>query len=486
MDLAKVIEKVLDGDREAFTNIVEARQGKVYRLCLSMTGNTWEAEDLTQEVFIQAFFSLSQLRDPGRFDAWLRAITINHCRRWYRSQPAPTPETALEKHPAPAEDHRSGLLINRLLRGLHHLSLQHRLILALHYLEDLSYEETAAFLNIPMGTVMSRLHRARRALKDIVVDPDKELEISMTDEYMMKDEIQAEITVLAKLLGTDAAAPERLRIILRRTPDRIMELLADTGDELLLDRLALLLPQLGATVVDALVKGYAGADRRVAERCARVLTAAIGRKHRRWFKGDDPELAGLTVYLVMDRVLAYQPPPVELIFKLLCADTDEPAAALVTNLFLCFGDPARHLLLNHFRSCVAPRDLHAHPVLLHALCRTGRFFTEELLHLFQLGDRKAARLALAGADALARCLERGAAADTTPLNLSFQRRTRLKWPPLTHREIGAESMKKLTYHCRLLLDSPVSDLREAAARVSGHLKDGDALDRLAELAGDQE
>jgi RNA polymerase sigma-70 factor (ECF subfamily) len=154
--------------------IVTEHSPRVYRLAYRLTGNKADAEDLTQETFVRVFRSLGSYR-PGNFDGWLHRITTNlfldQARRRSRIRMDPIGE-ATERLPA-AHD------VDEPERGFEHAHLdvdvqaaldalppQYRAAVVLCDIEGLSYEEIAATLDIKMGTVRSRIHRARAMLRE--------------------------------------------------------------------------------------------------------------------------------------------------------------------------------------------------------------------------------------------------------------------------------------------------------------------------------
>jgi RNA polymerase sigma-70 factor, ECF subfamily len=91
MELITLVERATLGDATAFDHLVTQHWGFVYTVCLSQVGHAAQAEDLTQEVFIQVSRDLAELREPAKFLSWLRQVTRNVCRMWRRRQRA-TPE----------------------------------------------------------------------------------------------------------------------------------------------------------------------------------------------------------------------------------------------------------------------------------------------------------------------------------------------------------------------------------------------------------
>lgn len=151
--------------------VVDEHYAPVYRFALSLTGHTATASDLTQETFYQWFKSGAQLRDPSRTRAWLfTALHRNFLHSLRRSRagnhiPIEDDDPELPAiEPPGLERIDAGIVVD----ALAHIDEFHRAPLALFYLEDLSYQEIAATLDIPVGTVMSRLSRARSQLRSIL------------------------------------------------------------------------------------------------------------------------------------------------------------------------------------------------------------------------------------------------------------------------------------------------------------------------------
>ncbi|MEQ1892598.1 MAG: RNA polymerase sigma factor [Planctomycetota bacterium] len=158
-------------EREALREVWELHGARVHRLCRHLLGRAAEAEDATQEVFLKLFERAASFDGRARFSTWLHRLTVNHClhriekERLRRTDPlgedgpqpcdpAAGPARALEHDEARA--HLAALLAR--------LSPEHRSVLVLRELEELTYEEIAETLAVPVGTVMSRLARAREAL----------------------------------------------------------------------------------------------------------------------------------------------------------------------------------------------------------------------------------------------------------------------------------------------------------------------------------
>ncbi len=169
----ELINRVLKGDHQSFTELVERYESVVYNLAYRMLGDGFEAEDATQEVFLRVYCHLHRY-DPERpFKTWVLSIASNHCIDRIRRRraitlsieslfPAHPALTSREPNPeeAAARNERSATLQNM----LDNLSPAHRIVIVLHYWHGLSCTEIAAMLGTREGTVKSRLFRARQML----------------------------------------------------------------------------------------------------------------------------------------------------------------------------------------------------------------------------------------------------------------------------------------------------------------------------------
>ncbi len=190
MDEKAIIEKVLAGDSNAFGELVEAYQDKVYNLALRMCGNADDAFDLSQEAFFRAWRGLSGFQFESAFSTWLFRLTSNVCLDWLRAKKRrPTvslttlddegEETQLDV-PDPGKSPEELLLAaedrSALTKALNELPVEYRQILTLRAIDDLSYTEIAEVLHLREGTVKSRISRARLALRKKLLQNGNKLE----------------------------------------------------------------------------------------------------------------------------------------------------------------------------------------------------------------------------------------------------------------------------------------------------------------------
>jgi len=173
-----LVEAARGGDTDAVEVLVERYQLRLFNYARALTRSESDAEDLAQETFIRAFRSLDRFRGDASFKTWLYRIATNVARTHLgkRSKQAPVWEHRLEAEEVPEErmagpeDSVETATIRRqaLDRALASLSEDMRLPLVLHDVEGLEYQEIAAVLEIPIGTVMSRIFRARKRLRPLL------------------------------------------------------------------------------------------------------------------------------------------------------------------------------------------------------------------------------------------------------------------------------------------------------------------------------
>ncbi len=177
-DEKSVIQRVLDGDQEAFAALVKAYEKPVYNLCLRMTGNAHDAQDLSQEAFLKAWRGLRFYKFESNFSTWLYRLTANVCIDFLRRQKRRTAVSLTadddqelevpDKAPALEEQLLHKEAREAVARAMDQLEEEFRLVLTLRVLEDMTYEQIAQVMDLKVGTVKSRLARARMKLKEIL------------------------------------------------------------------------------------------------------------------------------------------------------------------------------------------------------------------------------------------------------------------------------------------------------------------------------
>ncbi len=187
------VRRVQAGETEAFEGLIRRHEKAIFNLLYRWLGDYDEAADAAQDVFLAAFRSLRQFRAESRFSTWLYRIAVNHSKT-RRSRRAKTDRRTVSleaadperdggpiasiPHPGPdpAEEVEQREAHAQIQQALNGLKKGDAMIILLHDLQDVPYEEIARILDIRMGTVKSRLHRARLALKDRLLrqsDPER-------------------------------------------------------------------------------------------------------------------------------------------------------------------------------------------------------------------------------------------------------------------------------------------------------------------------
>jgi len=179
-EVAELVQRAQEGDREAFGRLVEQFQPTVHAIALRRLGNASEAVELTQDVFLHILRRIHQLREPERFAGWLRQVAVRMAinRATRRVAPATVDtgvlEGAYERAHQPLDELITRERAERLWVALRRLKTLDRESLVAFYIRGLSLLEIAGELEVPLGTIKRRLHTARKRLR-------LELEASVAD-----------------------------------------------------------------------------------------------------------------------------------------------------------------------------------------------------------------------------------------------------------------------------------------------------------------
>lgn len=176
-ETSRLINDIRNGKVEAFSRLVELYQTRLYNFTFNYLKHPEEAKDVTQDIFVSVYRSLSGLKDVSKFSSWLYQIALNHCRNRYKklkrtgyfnSQSIDDPESfvQLTSNNSPGDQVERQEVINIVRTTISEMKKQEKEILMLRDMQELSYEEISAILSIPIGTVKSKLNRARTALKN--------------------------------------------------------------------------------------------------------------------------------------------------------------------------------------------------------------------------------------------------------------------------------------------------------------------------------
>ena len=180
-----LIAECLKGNTAAFGELVSRYQDRLFNTVVRLCDNAEDARDVVQEAFLHAYQSLHSFKGDSLFFTWLYRIAVNTAismkrkqRVVYRMQPAGDEKGVIDPLD-PSESNRPGHAIEmaeeerKVHDALAKLSTEHRAVLVMKDMEGMKYEEMAEILNVPVGTIRSRLHRARLEIRDILIQDEK-------------------------------------------------------------------------------------------------------------------------------------------------------------------------------------------------------------------------------------------------------------------------------------------------------------------------
>lgn len=173
------IKQVLKGDQNAYGELVEIYKDKVFQLCFRMLGNRHEAEDMAQEAFVKAYVNIHTFNTKLKFSTWLYRIATNLCIDRIRKK---KPDYYLDAEVAgtdglnmysqiasdtedPSDEVESLELHDTIQKEIMKLPEKYRSVIVLKYIEELSLKEIGEILDMPIGTIKTRIHRGREALR---------------------------------------------------------------------------------------------------------------------------------------------------------------------------------------------------------------------------------------------------------------------------------------------------------------------------------
>jgi RNA polymerase sigma-70 factor (ECF subfamily) len=172
------VRRAREGDPDAFASLFNAHKTKIYSLCLRMTSNTAEAEDLTQDAFLQAFRKLATFRGDSALSTWLYRVAVNtvlmHMRKkglrvMSLDQPLEEPDGTVKREQGKVDDRLSGCVDRiALTRALKELPAGYRTIFVLHEVKGYEHHEIAHLLHCSVGNSKSQLHKAKTRMRELL------------------------------------------------------------------------------------------------------------------------------------------------------------------------------------------------------------------------------------------------------------------------------------------------------------------------------
>jgi RNA polymerase sigma-70 factor (ECF subfamily) len=164
------------GNRDAFGTLVERHGSNIYHLCLRIMGNPEDAHDAAQDTFLVAMRKLDQFRGDAAFSTWLHRVGVNACYdalRRKKRRPmlrAVDPDDGAAADLGPVEDDRADEIVGTMgvAQALAEIAEDYRVAVVLADVQDMAYDDIAKVLDVPVGTVKSRVHRGRLALANVL------------------------------------------------------------------------------------------------------------------------------------------------------------------------------------------------------------------------------------------------------------------------------------------------------------------------------
>ena len=174
-DERALIEQIQAGNRQAFERLLDTYETRVYRLALRYTDSVPDAEDVTQEIFLAIYRSLGTFRGQSALSTWIYRVAMNHCLEFRRKRKwdnVPLNEELLlvsnDWRDDPVQSANQRELSERIDDAIRRLSPVHRDVILLHEFQGLTYQEVAAALDVPVGTVKSRLSNGLKRMRELL------------------------------------------------------------------------------------------------------------------------------------------------------------------------------------------------------------------------------------------------------------------------------------------------------------------------------
>jgi len=212
---ADLIRRAQQGEEDAFAALFNAHKAKVYSLCLRMTSNTAEAEDLTQDAFLQVFRKLATFRGDSALSTWLYRVAVNTVLMHFRKkglrqlsldEPI-NPAAGVQKREHGKNDDRLSGSVDRiaLTRAMKELPIGYRTIFVLHEIEGYEHHEIARLLRCSVGNSKSQLHKAKMRMRELLgFRQEKERAFATEEAFQTADSIAAQNNAAWEAIGEAA------------------------------------------------------------------------------------------------------------------------------------------------------------------------------------------------------------------------------------------------------------------------------------------
>jgi len=172
----QLVLKAQGGDQQAFNALIVANHARLMRVAQGVLRDPHIAEDATQQAFLDIWRDIRRLRDASKFEGWSYRLLLRVCYAEAKRKPNWVSDTSIPAAAEPRAGDVFGVVVDRdqLNRGFQHLSTEHRAVIVLRYLADLTPDQVAEALDIPRKTVYSRLGRAMDALRAALESESRE------------------------------------------------------------------------------------------------------------------------------------------------------------------------------------------------------------------------------------------------------------------------------------------------------------------------
>lgn len=219
---SELIKRAQEGDADAFADLFHAHKARIYSLCLRMTNNSAEAEDLTQDAFLQVFRKLSTFRGESALSTWLYRIAVNTVLMHFRKKTpcrlsldepcGKSSESKPIRREYGTKDNRLAGCIDRitLTRAIRELPEGYRKVFLLHEVEGYEHQEIAEFLGCSTGNSKSQLHKARLRMRELLLARPQHVESPKTHRPYVRPEPEPEEMEIPQMPpSAEYAAPLR-------------------------------------------------------------------------------------------------------------------------------------------------------------------------------------------------------------------------------------------------------------------------------------
>jgi RNA polymerase sigma-70 factor (ECF subfamily) len=182
MDINELVARLKNGDQEVWNMVVDKYSRKVYNMALNFAGNSDDAADITQEVFLKVYNNIEKFKEEKSFTSWLLRLSKNYCIDYWRKSKYTRKHLELDENlkiePANDAGTPEDTAIKRydaiyLRKKLRLLPPDLRALIIMRDIQDFSYQEIAEHLEIPLGTTKSRINRARTKLAKLILKEGK-------------------------------------------------------------------------------------------------------------------------------------------------------------------------------------------------------------------------------------------------------------------------------------------------------------------------